>query len=179
MGIRLTQLSTKLKLKLKLSLALKSYKWINKWGRGVLNLTIINFLQDVLCSIRADQSTNTSILNDIDDRIANKMVEILQSDKVNESEFQKWLANIDQELNNINCNMYKLTVNIDQELLAEGFSLLLDQLKPRLTEVNGDEDNIFVDKVSKELNDYYDRQECYAHLLPLSYLRLSDPPHPS
>ena len=98
------------------------------------------------------------------------MVEIVQSDKVNESEFKTWLANIEQELNNINCNMFKLTVNIDQELLAEGFSLLVDLLKPRVIEVNRDEDNIFIDKVSKELNDHYDRQECYAHLLPLSHL---------
>ena len=138
-------------------------------GRGCrcrpCGLTKFNYFQDVISSMRADQSTNASILSDIEDRIAKKMVEIQESDEINESEFHTWLANIDQELDNINCDMYKLTVNTDRDLLAEGFSMLGDLLKPRLTEFKGEEENIFGVKVSKELNDHYDRQDCYAHLL--------------
>ena len=56
----------------------------------------------------------------------------------------------------IDSNMFKLKVNIDPELLAEGLDELLNLLKPQIPKENNTEDNTkLADKMSKELNDHY------------------------
>lgn len=106
--------------------------------------------------MNADKLTSLSSLSDIEERIADKIVEIEQSEEVSDSEFNEWIDNIKHEVDGIDSNMFKLKVNIDPELLAEGLDELLNLLKPQIPKENNTEDNTkLADKMSKELNDHY------------------------
>ena len=110
--------------------------------------------------MQADKLTYFVSLNDIEQRITEKVVEVEQSDEVNDIEFKAWLENIKYEIDAIDSDMFKLEINIHPELMAEGLEELRNLLKPSRTEENKSEESIqLVDKMSNELNNHYDHQE--------------------
>ena len=110
--------------------------------------------------MQADKLTYFGSLGDIEQRIAEKVAEVEQSDEVNDIEFKAWLDNIKHEIDAIDSDLFKLEINIHPELLAEGLEELRNMLKPLRTEENkSEESNKLVDKMSNELNNHYDHQE--------------------
>ena len=110
--------------------------------------------------MQADKLTYFGSLDDIEQRITEKILEIEQSDEVNYIEFKAWLDNMKHEIDAIDSNSFKLEINIHQDLLAEGLKELRNLLKPCRNKENKTEESIkLVDKISKELNNHYDHQE--------------------
>ena len=110
--------------------------------------------------MQADKLTYFVSLDDIEQRITEKVAEVEQSDEVNDIEFKAWLDNIKYEIDEIDSDLFKLEINIHPELMAEGLEELRNLLKPSRTEEKKSEESLqFVDKMSNELNNHYDHQE--------------------